>query len=130
MSDISIEKKLELIRSIRETNSRNRSSLRQHAHILYGDKYDTNIFHDDADMTDSPYPNRKGKISTLGIRALLAVMLFSLYVILDYTGGEWFSLNAGKLFTYIEENYSSNAFAFMEEITYTLNGSEYTENEK
>ncbi|MCH5274247.1 MAG: hypothetical protein J1E65_00305 [Lachnospiraceae bacterium] len=130
MSDISIEKKLELIRSIREANSRNRNSLRQQQHILYGGKYDNSIFDMDDDMTDSTHPNSKRKASTLGIRALLAVILFSVYVILDYTGGEWLSLNSGKIFTYIGENYSSNAFAFIEKITYTLDGLVYTENEK
>ena len=118
MSDISIERKLELIRSIREADSRNRSSLRQQQHILYGRRYDDDFISSEAD-TAAPGRN---KISTLGLRSLLAIILFSFYVILDYTGGEWFSVNAQKAFTYIEENYASNGFAFMEEITYTLNG--------
>lgn len=122
MSDISIERKLELIRSIRETDSRNRSSLKRHQHILYGQKYDNDFTVGEADMAGMEYPGRKGKISTLGMRSLLAIILFSFYVILDYTGGEWFSVNAGKAFAYIEENSSSNGFAFMQEITYTLNG--------
>lgn len=122
MSDISIEKKLELIRSIREANSRNRNSLREHQHILYGHRYNDYIMNDEADMTDPVAPRGMKKMSTLGLRSLLAVILFSLYVILDYTGGEWLSVSSQKAFGYIEENYSSNGFAFMEEITYTLNG--------
>ena len=80
-------------------------------------------------MADAADPGR-GKISTLGLRSLLAIILFSLYVILDYTGGEWLSVNAQKAFGYIEENYSSNGFAFMEEITYTLNDLLNTNSEK
>lgn len=129
MSDISIERKLELIRSIREANNRNRSSIRQHQHILYGRRYDDNVINNEADMADAADPGR-GKISTLGLRSLLAIILFSLYVILDYTGGEWLSVNAQKAFGYIEENYSSNGFAFMEEITYTLNDLLNTNSEK
>lgn len=128
MSDISIERKLELIRSIREADSRNRSSLRQHQHILYGRRFDDDIMSNDVDMPDTAVPGRK--ISTLGLRSLLAIILFSFYVILDYTGGEWLSVNAEKAFAYIEENYASNGFAFMEEITYTLNGLLNTNSEK
>ena len=50
MSDVSIEKKLELIRSIREADSRNRSSLKQQQSILYGGKrgysYDNYVIND------------------------------------------------------------------------------------
>lgn len=120
LSDISIERKLELIRSIREANNRNRNSLRQQESILYGKKYDNSMINDDADMADAAGLRGKGKASTLGMRSLLAIILFSLFVILDFTKGEWFSINAQKIFSYIEENYSSNGFAFMEEITYTL----------
>lgn len=120
MSDISIERKLELIRSIREANARNRNSLRQQQYILYGQKYDDSIINDDTEMTDTAVPKGKRKASTLGMRSLFAIILFSLFVILDYTKGEWISINAEKFFSYIEENYSSNGFAFMEEITYTL----------
>lgn len=120
MSDISIERKLELVRSIREANNRNRNSLRQQQYILYGQKYDNSILNDEADMPDAAVPRGKGKASTLGMRSLLAIILFSFFVILDYTKGEWLSVNAEKFFSYIEENYSSNGFAFMEEITYTL----------
>ena len=129
MSDISIERKLELIRSIREANNRNRSSIRQHQHILYGRRYDDDFISSEADMADTADPGRR-KSSTLGLRSLLAIILFSFYVILDYTGGEWFSVNAENAFAYIEENYSSNGFAFMEEITYTLNGLLNTNSEK
>ena len=129
MSDVSIERKLELIRSIREANTRNRSSIRQHQHILYGHKYD-DIISNEADITDAAAPGGQKKFSTLGLRSLLAIMLFSFYVILDYTGGEWLSVNAEKAFAYIEENYTSNGFAFMEEITYTLNGLLNTNSEK
>lgn len=120
MSDISIEKKLELVRSIREANNRNRNSLRQQQYILYGQKYDDSFINDDTDMTDAAALKGKGKGSTLGMRSLFAIILFSLFVILDYTKGEWLSISAEKFFSYIEENYSSNGFAFMEEITYTL----------
>ncbi|MCH5269894.1 MAG: hypothetical protein J1E83_04015 [Lachnospiraceae bacterium] len=120
MSDISIERKLELVRSIREANNRNRNSLRQQQYILYGQKYDNNFLNDDTDLADAADLRKKGKSSTLGMRSLFAIILFSLFVILDYTKGEWLSVNAEKILSYIEGNYSSNGFAFMEEITYTL----------
>lgn len=134
MSDVSIEKKLELIRSIREADSRNRSSLKQQQSILYGGKrgysYDNYVINVGEDTTDPAAARKQKRFSTLGLRCLLAVLLFSGYVILDYTDAEWFFVNSSKAFSYIEENYSSNGFAFIREITYTLNGFMNTENRK
>ena len=134
VGDISIEKKLELIRGIRETASRNRNSLRQQQSILYGGRrdltYDDYVTNMDPNMTDTPFPQNRKKFSTLGLRCLLAVLLFSGYVILDYTGGEWLSISASGAFSRIEENYSANGFAFIKEITYTLSSWMNTGNEK
>ncbi len=116
MSDITAEKKLELIRNIREENSRNRMNLRSRENILYGQNYDNPVTNDSVNMTISS----EKSFSTLGIRIFTAIILFSLFIILDYTKQTWFSLDSVQICKYLQENYTLNSFDFIQEITYTL----------
>lgn len=116
MSDITAEKRMELIRNIREENSRNRMNLRTRENILYGHSYDSAVANE---VTNTTISSEKA-FSTLGIRILAAVILFSLFIILDYTKQTWFSLDSARICKYLQENYTPNSFDFIEEITYTL----------
>lgn len=116
MSDITAEKKLALIRSIREENDRNRMSMRNRQNILYGYYYDKC----DTEFADNPTDMSKCFNRSLGIRILVAIVLFSVYVILDYTGTSFFSLDTTVISTSLMENYDLNAIDFIEEISYTL----------
>lgn len=111
MSDITAEKRLALIRSIREENTRNRLNLRNRQRILYGHGYDNYIVDEYGNMTS---PSKRH--STLGIRILAAIAVFSVFVILDYTK----TPVSGLLWERLGENYPLNIVDFMENITYTL----------
>lgn len=116
MSEITAERRMELIRTIREENSRNRMNLKNRENILYGQTYDKSAMTEAENMTDTSPKS----VSLLGIRILVSVILFSLFVILDYTEDTWFSVNATSICESIKENASLNSFAFIKEITYTL----------
>ncbi len=115
MSDITAEKRLELIRTIREDNNRNRLKLKNRESILYGHGYETALY----DKKEEAPPSQKS-LSMTGFRILAAILLFSLFVIMDYTGSTYFDINAETICDYLRENYTPNTFDFMKEITYTF----------
>ena len=120
MSDITAEQKVELIRSIREQNNKNRSNLKSREHILYGSAYDAYSAYSEADAEGQTQDHT----SFMGIRILAGIVLFALFIILDYTQNSFFSFNADKIYTVVTENYIANSFDFIEEITYTLSNAE------
>lgn len=115
MSDITAEKRLELIRTIREDNNRNRLNLKNRESILYGHGYEAAIY----DKKDAAPPSQKN-LSMTGFRILAAILLFSLFVIMDYTDTTYFNINSETICDYLKENYTPNTFDFMKEITYTF----------
>lgn len=58
--------------------------------------------------------------SGIGLRFLIAVILFSAFIILDSANLKIFSMDTSQLYACLLENYTLNSFAFIEEITYTL----------
>lgn len=99
MSDISVQKRLDLIKSIREENNRNRLSL---------------------NSRDSMTEATSKSFSSFPFRFLFASILFSLFVILDSMDFSFFSINAVTISTVINENYALNTIDFIKEISYTL----------
>jgi hypothetical protein len=117
MSDYTLERKLELVRSMKEADFQNRSSLKKQQSILYGEP-----------LQDMEQPSG----SALGLRILTAVILLSLYIVADSMALEetFFSRYTLKLQETITENNLLNGIAFIEEIKYTLNDLLTTADEK
>ena len=116
MSEITGDRRLELLRTIREENERNRMNLRNQQNILYGNKYDNNVESDNMIATD--VSNAKGT-STIFIRTLVAIIVFILFVIWDYSGKSFMNMKTNSVSSYIQENYSFNIIDFISKITYT-----------
>lgn len=119
MSDITAEKKLELIRNIREENHKNRLNLQSRESVLYGHEYcyTGEAINEAGDGTGK-------RTSHLGFRILFAIILFSLFIILDNTKGVWGGFSSVDIYGLLLENNIANSFDFIEEITYTLNHAE------
>lgn len=115
MNDITAEKRLELIRTIRAENSKNRMNMQNRQSILYGYPYDDSVKTAEYRMTQTSQ-----RVSATGIRILFAIILFSLFIVWDYSNLNLFSLNTTQIYEYLQENYTLNSFAFIEEITYTF----------
>lgn len=113
MSDISVEQKLLLLRSIREAEDKNRMNLRQHENLLYGAGRQS-------EMTEPVYGTQD--VSTrhffMGVRIFAAIVLFSLYVIFSFTKGSIFSLNTEKIDRLLGANYQLDAIDNIEEFLY------------
>ena len=133
MKEITAERRLELIRLIREENNHNRMKLRTREHILYGKREDsfaqgyTGNYEEAAAETgyfsgnaENGEKENSKVFSGLWVRTLLATVLFAVYVILDFSGGSLFSVNSNDIHNRISKNCTSNVIDFMEEITYTL----------
>ncbi|MBO5167001.1 MAG: hypothetical protein IJ405_04380 [Lachnospiraceae bacterium] len=136
MGDITAERRLELVRYVREENNRNRMRMRTRENILYGKRKDTltdsyaghyeeNSYDARHPLTEEDTAPASGKVfSGLWVRTLLATVLFAIYIILDFSGGSVLSVNSDAIHAHISENYTPNVIDFMQEITYTLNDAE------
>lgn len=116
MSEITGERRLELLRAIREENERNRMNLRNQQNILYGNKYNDTI---DTNHVDSTAMSTPKSISTVFIRFLIAIILFALFVIWDYSQIKIYNLDTTGVCNYIQDNYDFNIIDFIDKITYT-----------
>ena len=54
------------------------------------------------------------------LRSLIALVFFLCFVFFDITGFKIYSVDTTQIYHYLQENYTVNSFAFIEEITYTL----------
>ena len=113
MSDISVEQKLLLLRSIREAEDNNRMNSRQHEYLLYGAGRQN-------EMTESVYGTQDVPAVHffIGVRIFAAIVMFSLYVIFRFTGDSIFFLNTEKIDRLLGANYQLDAIDNIEEFLY------------
>ena len=88
MQDARTRRRMELLRLIREENHSNRQRIRAREEILYGksDSYQGNDLYDREPLYDSPLAaaeygagQESARGSSLGLRLVLAALLFGLY---------------------------------------------------
>lgn len=115
MSDVTAERRLELIRNIREENQKNRMSMKNREHILYGKEYETAPMRDTGEMPAAPAHG-----SSLILRIIIAAVLLSLFIIMDYLQADWLPVDMEAINDSLKENYTVNIIDFMDKITYTL----------
>ncbi|MBD5478847.1 MAG: hypothetical protein HDR14_06085 [Lachnospiraceae bacterium] len=115
MSDVTAERRLELIRNIREENQKNRMRMKNREHILYGREYDTAPMQDTGELPAAP-----ARASTLVLRTIIAAVLLSLFIIMDYLEADWLPIDMNTINDCLKENYTVNIIDFMDKITYTL----------
>lgn len=134
MTDISTEKRLQLVQQIRREHIENTQKLRQREHILYGngDIYEptipaniikTNPLQTENEEQQLLKTEKKVNFSTFGIRLLLATLLFLGYLYLSKENITIGKLNAEVIRSEVNRYRDAdiNLFDFMEDITYTLN---------
>lgn len=69
-------------------------------------------------MNEMTVPSEK--ISWFSVRFFIAVILFFGFILLDSSNMSVFSVDTSEIYAHLQENYTLNSFAFIEEITYTL----------
>lgn len=114
MSEITVEKKLELMRQIRSRNERDRFDMSRREQIVYGKSMGTmaqslpqTTFMDDEDYEEQGLP-------TFPLRALLSVALFLLIIICDLSGKSFLGINANQCFAAISKDYESSITAWVD----------------
>lgn len=136
MQEISAEKRLQLVHQIRQEHTLNRQALRTREQILYGKESgsppacslsqdslsgsmtEREIAEQSLEAGSAPFMH-----STLGIRFLIAVLLFLGYFLLAKNQISFGGVNAEVIRSEVNR-YSDveiNLFDFMDNITYTLN---------
>ena len=108
---------MQLIHMIREENKTNQQKIRNRENILYGRPLVSSVqmVEENTEAEDIP------AVSTFKLRFLVAVVLFATYLVLDMGGGSILGKNTKEIHLMMKEDYQSNIFDFIENITYTLN---------
>ena len=118
-SHISTDKKLQLIRKIRQEHQMNRNTIRGRESFLYGKSMPFESFQDmDMDMEnalDMDLP-----VSTFRFRIAAALLLFGFFYMVSSRGESVFGIQPAKVYEAVETDYSPILFDFMENIPYTL----------
>ncbi|MDR2044532.1 MAG: hypothetical protein LBQ15_09250 [Clostridium sp.] len=119
MSDITVDKKLQLIQQVRSQYHRNQYDLVNRERILYGQtaasyQQEPGMAYSGA-WAEHETASRTGQFSSLRFRLMVALALLFGILILDMTDQEFWGLNAADIFTYLEKDVDVSTLEFMEE---------------
>lgn len=112
MSDITIEKKLELMRQIRSRNERDRFDMSRREQIIYGRSADSLPLASAAGVTD--LDDEEEEFQTFPLRILLSVALFLLIIICDLSGKSFMGIHSEQCFSAISKDYESSITAWVD----------------
>ncbi len=112
MSDITVEKKLELMRQIRSRNERDRYDMAHREQVLYGRSGTVS-----RDEVGPAYNNAAGteedEFHTFPLRILLALGLSLLIIVSDMSGKSFLGIRAEQCFSAISTDYESSIAAWV-----------------
>lgn len=125
MSEISAERKLQIVKQIREEHANNQRLIRGRENILYGfhSPYPAyqNEMHQAADLDSETFP-LKGNLS-FRIRLVVSLILLVSVILLDKTNTDIFQYTVSDMFTYLgtdlTKDFQVNLFDFTSDIPYT-----------
>ena len=112
MSNISVEKKLELLQQIRSRNQRDRYDMFHRENLVYG-RTRTFLPDDMEDMEefDGEYGER---FQSFPLRVLLALGLFLMIIVCDMSGRSFLGIQMNQCFSAIAEDYESSISAWVD----------------
>lgn len=118
MSNISVEKKLELLQQIRSRNQRDRYDMFHREHLLYGKSKMTAAkrgfsAEDMEELEDYDEDYQEG-FQSFPLRALLALGLFLLIIVCDMSGRSFMGIQANQCFSAIATDYESSISAWVD----------------
>lgn len=118
MEHISTEKKMELIRTIREENARNKSRIRQREHILFGKEVPLVDF--ERRENEMGIAEEMPSATGLKIRLFLAAILFLGFVIMDMGKISLQGVDSARIQEEISKDVTINMQNFVEEFSYAM----------
>lgn len=116
---VSLEKKLQLARRIREENELNQNALRGREAFLYGKTPYVSL----NDPNAGNEAERPG-VSTFRLRMTAAVILFGIFYGLATRGRTLLGVDSKQVYEAVETDYSPILFDFIGQIPYTLHQKE------
>lgn len=122
MTDITVEKKLELMRQIRSRYQRDRYDLFHREQVLYGrakpipgeESMRKAFFVDSMDEMENYDEDDAESFQTFPLRMLLAVGLFLLIIVCDMSDKSFLGLEASQCFSAISADYESSISAWVD----------------
>ncbi len=120
-SSISSDKKLQLIRKIRQEHQTNRNTIRGREAFLYGKNMPYETFHE---PELEAYPEAEVPVSTFRFRIAAALFLFAIFYLVSSRGETLLGIRPSQIHEVVEMDYSPILFDFMENIPYTLHKSD------
>lgn len=125
MSEVSVEKKLQVVKQIREENAKNERLIRGRESVLYGFHSPYPVYPDEMinSETDGEPISYYGKSMSLKIRLVLSLILVVSIIILDKTQTQVMKYTVSDMFTYLEtdltKDFQTNLFDFTSDFPYT-----------
>ncbi|MBO5092897.1 MAG: hypothetical protein J6C33_00900 [Lachnospiraceae bacterium] len=114
---VSSEKKLQLIRRIREENEMNQNTIRGREAFLHGKQTPYESFRDHKGEGEA---GDISAISTFRLRMAAALLLFGVFYSLVSKDATLFGIDSAQVYQAVETDYSPILFDFMNQIPYTL----------
>lgn len=102
MQPHSVEKKLELIHSIRLENQNNRGSLRKRERLLFGESLPEIRSLENLPIEKQVTNNLSGNLG-FKIRIIIAVLLFTSYVLMEVNQLQYYGIDTPKIHQIINE---------------------------
>lgn len=125
MREASAERKLQVVKQIREEQTRNQQLIRGREHILYGVRSSGPIYQNDTFYSDTdaePLLIGKGNLS-FKVRFAVSVLLLLSIILFDKAQVNLFQYTVSDIFTYLEtdltKDFQANLFDFTLDIPYT-----------
>lgn len=117
--NISIERKLALVRKIRQEHQMNQNAVKGREAYLYGNRYQGQY-----DMSEEGRAEEMSKseasFSTLKFRITAAAFLFGIFYTALIQNKSFMGVSISQIYQSVETDYSANLFDFMNQIPYTL----------
>lgn len=120
-SSISSDKKLQLIRKIRQEHQTNRNTIRGREAFLYGKSMPYEAFYE---PELEVCPEAELPVSTFRFRIAIALFLFAVFYMASSRGDTLLGISPSRIHKAVETDYSPILFDFMENIPYTLHKSD------
>ncbi|MGN0157212.1 MAG: hypothetical protein ACI39N_08175 [Lachnospiraceae bacterium] len=115
MENISLERKLELVRTIRERQDDNFEQMRKREKILYGKE---SYSHPISSLDSANAPAFLS--GSFKLRLFLSIVLFLLFFFMDIYQYHYHILSSSFIVEKVSETFSVNSFDFISQFPYTL----------
>ena len=122
MSNISVEKKLELLQQIRSRNQRDRYDMFHRENLVYGRT--RTVLPEDMDELEEFEGEYGERFQSFPLRVLLALGLFLMIIVCDMSGRSFLGIQVNQCFNAIAADYESSISAWVDAASSNISDSD------